>query len=111
MIPVLLLKTKSSPTDSYEEQFRAATVAADDGGRSFEPYFVPVLQHRLEEAGMNTVRQLLKEQRIGGLATSSYGGMIFTSQRAVEAFAKLVGERDGTLCARLCWRKEGESTI
>ncbi|TVY62313.1 Uroporphyrinogen-III synthase [Lachnellula suecica] len=84
--PVLLLKTRSLPHDGYEEQF--------SGGR-FEPVFVPVLEHQLLEAGLKIVRHALEKEEISKLESAKYGGLIFTSQRAVEAFAKLVEEGKG----------------
>ncbi|OTB02388.1 hypothetical protein M426DRAFT_322664 [Hypoxylon sp. CI-4A] len=86
-IPVLLLKTKSTPTDAYEDIF---SIPKD--GFDFDPIFVPVLQHKFEDEGMQQVGNLLREKRISRNADSNYGGLIFTSQRAVEAFAKLVDE-------------------
>ncbi|KAI0198620.1 uroporphyrinogen-III synthase [Astrocystis sublimbata] len=88
--PVLLLKTKSSPTDAYEELF-----STPHDGFEFDPTFVPVLQHRFTEDGLQSVRELLQKKKIGKSEESSYGGLIFTSQRAVEAFAKLVDENEG----------------
>ncbi|KAJ8123195.1 hypothetical protein ONZ43_g793 [Nemania bipapillata] len=88
--PVLLLKTKSSPTDAYEDLF-----STPHGEFDFEPTFVPVLQHCFAEDGLESVRQLLREKRINNSVDSAYGGLIFTSQRAVEAFAKLVDEGQG----------------
>jgi uroporphyrinogen-III synthase len=88
--PVLLLKTKSSPTDAYEDLF---STPRDDF--HFEPTFIPVLQHRFDDDGMKSVRELLQKRRINGGENSDYGGLIFTSQRAVEAFAKLVDEGQG----------------
>lgn len=89
-IPVLLLKTKSTPNDGYEEQFSAVK---EEG--SFEPAFVPVLEHRFLEEGLNTVRELLQKKQIRRDGDAKYGGLIFTSQRAVEAFAKLADEGKG----------------
>ncbi len=93
-VPVLLLKTKSSPTDAYEDLF---STPHDDF--RFEPTFVPVLQHCFEEDGLKSVRKLLHERKINNGVDSAYGGLIFTSQRAVEAFAKLVDEGQGLLPA------------
>jgi uroporphyrinogen-III synthase len=90
IIPILLLKTKSIPHDGYLEQLSAA-----GDGKQFEPLFVPVLEHKFLDEGLNTVRKLLLEKEIGKGEGTKYGGMIFTSQRAVEAFAKLVEERQG----------------
>lgn len=85
-IPVLLLKTKSSPGDAYEDLFSAS----QHDGLSFAPEFVPVLQHTFLDAGMKQVEALLRDRRIGTGPQAEYGGLIFTSQRAVEAFVKLV---------------------
>lgn len=90
-IPILLLKTKSTPNDGYEEFF--GTVK--EGQSSFAPTFVPVLEHKFLEKGLNIVRGLLKRREIGKEEGMKYGGLIFTSQRAVEAFAKLVEEERG----------------
>jgi uroporphyrinogen-III synthase len=89
-IQVLLLKTKSTPNDGYEEQFSAVKE-----GHSFEPVFVPVLEHQLLEEGLSVVRGLLQKKKISRDVDAKYGGLIFTSQRAVEAFAKLVAEGKG----------------
>ncbi|KAH7157210.1 tetrapyrrole biosynthesis, uroporphyrinogen III synthase [Dactylonectria macrodidyma] len=91
-IPVLLLKTRSSPGDSYEDLFSEPQI----NGVSFAPTFVPVLRHCFDDAGMTKVGGLLQDRRIGRGEQHEYGGMIFTSQRAVEAFVKLVqdGMRD-----------------
>jgi uroporphyrinogen-III synthase len=85
-IPVLLLKTRSSPGDSYEDLF--SETSAD--GIGFSPQFVPVLLHQFYGEGMKKVAALLRERRIGNQEHHEYGGLIFTSQRAVEAFVKLV---------------------
>lgn len=94
-IPVLLLKTKSAPVDLYEELFSAC-----DGGR-YAPVFVPVLEHRFNRVAVNEVRQHIVDRGFvpksqQGLAT--YGALIFTSQRAVEAFAEVVEDlrREGS---------------
>ncbi|EDN95258.1 hypothetical protein SS1G_11134 [Sclerotinia sclerotiorum 1980 UF-70] len=102
-IPVFLLKTKSVPNDGYEERFEEVSFNALKYGqremkseRGFEPIFVPVLEHRFMEEGIKVVKRLLKEREVGKEERKRYGGLIFTSQRAVELFAKLVEEgRDG----------------
>ncbi|KAF2845195.1 uroporphyrinogen-III synthase-like protein [Plenodomus tracheiphilus IPT5] len=87
-IPLLLLKTKSAPTDTYEELFRAIHDSR------YAPIFVPVLEHRFKRDALNLVqhhitsRGFVPASQQGGLAT--YGALIFTSQRAVEAFAEIV---------------------
>lgn len=106
-IPVFLLKTKSSPTDAYEELFAASTTTATTPNSedvSFEPSFVPVLEHRFDDEGVAQLRDLLTHRQItndwpqtSGTERSSrsrYGGLIFTSQRAVEAFHKVVCDGD-----------------
>ncbi|OAF56568.1 hypothetical protein VC83_07234 [Pseudogymnoascus destructans] len=88
-IPIFLLKTKSTPHDGYEEFFSATKIA----GHDLTPTFVPVLEHKLLEPGLDTLRQLLRSRRINDTGDEgTYGGMIFTSQRAVEAFTSLVAE-------------------
>ncbi|KAK1657617.1 uroporphyrinogen-III synthase [Colletotrichum godetiae] len=90
-VPVLLLKTKSTPGDSYED-----LLSRKNDGYAFEPAFVPVLHHTFQEQGMATVRDVLQHRGINAGTDASYGGLIFTSQRAVEAFASLVDEKKGT---------------
>ncbi|RFU29119.1 hypothetical protein B7463_g7216, partial [Scytalidium lignicola] len=86
-IPIFLLKTRSSPTDGYEAFF-----SAPNGELKFKPTFVPVLEHKFLDDGLETVGKLLKGRQFGRDSNSRYGGLIFTSQRAVEAFAKLYQE-------------------
>lgn len=82
VIPVLLLKTRSLPHDGYEEYFSTPSFA--DGGRPiFQPQFVPVLEHWPNAKSLAVLEDLLKS----GHLADKYGGMIFTSQRAVEAWA------------------------
>ncbi|KXJ90689.1 uroporphyrinogen synthase [Microdochium bolleyi] len=92
LVPVLLLKTKSTPGDSYEDIFSSTKLAGHPG---FQPIFVPVLQHQFLGDGMRQVRDLLGSRKIGNAPDCAYGGLIFTSQRAVEAFATLVQDDKG----------------
>ncbi|KAJ4375268.1 hypothetical protein N0V83_002354 [Neocucurbitaria cava] len=97
-IPILLLKTKSVPTDTYEELF----LALDD--HAYAPVFVPVLEHQFKQDALNEVQQNITNggfvpKSQNGLAT--YGALIFTSQRAVEAFTAIV----------LSIRREGKHDI
>ncbi|CZR57622.1 probable uroporphyrinogen-III synthase [Phialocephala subalpina] len=95
-IPILLLKTKSVPNDGYYHQFSKLKDAdGERDGLKFEPTFVPVLEHQLIENGMKIFKGYLETKEIGREEEKRYGGMIFTSQRAVEAFAKLVDEGKG----------------
>lgn len=91
-IPVFFLKTKSSPSDSYEELF---STPRDDA--VFKPQFVPVLQHYFESQGVARVTELLRDKKIGVQSECSYGGLIFTSQRAVEAFAQVIQDGKGSV--------------
>ncbi|KAK6608351.1 uroporphyrinogen-III synthase [Botrytis cinerea] len=91
--------TKSVPNDGYEERFEEVSFNAvrygggvEGSERGFEPTFVPVLEHRFVDEGVDEVKRLLKERGIGREEGKEYGGLIFTSQRAVELFAKLVEE-------------------
>jgi uroporphyrinogen-III synthase len=86
-IPILLLKTKSVPVDTYEEEF----TTFENG--QYAPIFVPVLEHRFKQQALDRVRQHIVN---GDFATTNkgtqpkYGAIIFTSQRAVEAFAHII---------------------
>jgi len=99
-VPVLLLKTKSSPTDGYEEYL----CSLNNG--LFRPIFVPVLEHRFKQDSLAWLESMIAK---GGLSCSThfsagsdatgerieqFGGVIFTSQRAVEAFTHVVKAQD-----------------
>ncbi|KAJ5570630.1 Tetrapyrrole biosynthesis uroporphyrinogen III synthase [Penicillium hispanicum] len=97
--PILLLKTRSSPHDGYEEFF---------SHKGYRPSFIPVLEHRFHTENLARVRGLFAsgafetgDSNADGSSQArpkgdqrKYGGMIFTSQRAVEGFAKMI-EEDG----------------
>ncbi|KAH8169023.1 uroporphyrinogen-III synthase hemD domain-containing protein [Sarocladium implicatum] len=96
--PVLLLKTQSGPKDAYLELFSKphSSSSSTDAAHHFSPSFVPVLRHHFRDAELSRVRALLQKRRISAAPDAAFGGMIFTSQRAVEAFASLVEEgKDG----------------
>lgn len=85
--PILLLKTKSSPTDTYEEFF-----STFDEGR-YEPVFVPVLEHRFKQDALDQVRRHITNGEFVSMdrgVPPEYGAIIFTSQRAVEAFTQVI---------------------
>ncbi|KAK0386937.1 hypothetical protein NLU13_5250 [Sarocladium strictum] len=88
--PILLLKTQSGPNDAYLELF--SKPHGPSGSRHFSPSFVPVLRHHFRDEEMDRVRSLLRDRKISRAEDAAFGGMIFTSQRAVEAFASLVEE-------------------
>ncbi|KAK2781946.1 hypothetical protein FQN52_001256 [Onygenales sp. PD_12] len=79
--PIFLLKTKSTPHDGYSEYF----------SKTYNPLFVPVLEHRFRTQNLHRVRDLF----VSGAISKLYGGLIFTSQRAVEGFARVLGEEVG----------------
>jgi hypothetical protein len=83
LTPLLLLKTRSLPSDPYFTHFSSPS-------STFTPSFVPVLEHTPNEANLGRIKILLRERRLG----NEFGGCIFTSQRAVEGFARVVGEVD-----------------
>ncbi|MCJ1239741.1 hypothetical protein MMC14_007739 [Varicellaria rhodocarpa] len=77
--PVFLLKTRSQPTDAYHEYFTSFKTIP-----KCVPISVPVLQHAFPTSSLSTLRSLIL------ILPSQYSGLIFTSQRAVEAFASVV---------------------
>lgn len=91
-VPILLLKTKSTPHDGYEEYF-----SNPENGHCL-PVFVPVLEHRFSEEALKAVESFITDRNLYSSPVSSedpnrdpkYGGIIFTSQRAVEAFSQIV---------------------
>ncbi|KAL1865242.1 hypothetical protein Plec18167_009510 [Paecilomyces lecythidis] len=81
--PIFLLKTKSIPHDGYEEYFSS---------RGYHPTFVPVLEHRFHDENLKIVKDLFTSGQLDEGSGRKYGGLIFTSQRAVEGFARVVEE-------------------
>ena len=69
---VILLKTKSTPSDPYEAEFEQ---------RGVTPLFVPVLTHAM----VNSDELVQKLNRV-----ADFSGLIVTSQRSVEAVADAV---------------------
>ncbi|KAK6334361.1 hypothetical protein TWF730_003574 [Orbilia blumenaviensis] len=86
MKPILLLKTKSTPTDPYDVLLASA---------GYTPIFVPVLQHHAVNG--DVVREYVLS---GGLVpvegsdegVRKFGAIIITSQRAVEALGTILDE-------------------
>ncbi|KAL1956209.1 hypothetical protein VTO42DRAFT_7556 [Malbranchea cinnamomea] len=76
--PVFLLKTRSTPHDGYDEYFSSRA--------GYAPSFIPVLEHKFNDTNLNIVRDLF----VSGKICQKYGGLIFTSQRAVEGFARMM---------------------
>lgn len=96
--PVYLLKTKNSPTDAYEEYFENLS------NGKYKPIFVPVLDHIFRDDALRTLRRSAERFAFAGGSEADgrrkacnnpakkYSGMVFTSQRAVDAFAITVSK-------------------
>ncbi|KAA6413996.1 MAG: hypothetical protein FRX48_02358 [Lasallia pustulata] len=76
-IPVLLLKTPSTPTDPYATYFR--------NHPPFAATFIPVLQHTPIPSALTHLATLLTST---ASSSPTYGALIFTSPRAVSSFAR-----------------------
>ncbi|KAI9369948.1 tetrapyrrole biosynthesis, uroporphyrinogen III synthase [Aspergillus egyptiacus] len=85
---ILLLKTKSSPADGYAEFFSAT---------GYTPTFVPVLAHNFHSANLENIKSLFLSGALNPGPERRYGGLIFTSQRAVEAFADCLAGIDQSI--------------
>ncbi|PYI11576.1 putative uroporphyrinogen-III synthase [Aspergillus sclerotiicarbonarius CBS 121057] len=83
--PILLLKTKSTPNDGYDEFFAQ---------NNYTPTFIPVLEHHFHSTNLQSIHSLLTSGAFTPGSGRKYGGLIFTSQRAVEAFASVLEELD-----------------
>jgi uroporphyrinogen-III synthase len=83
-VPILLLKTRTQPTDSYAEYFTANQ--SSNAEPSFEADFIPVLSHARNRQNLSHLEVLLRQ----GQLKEEYGGIIFTSQRAVEGWSDVV---------------------
>lgn len=88
-IPVILLKTKSTPHDGYEDYFASA-----EEGR-YSPAFAPVLEHQFRKESLKEIAGIYRHGDLGlspkpDGESPKYGGIIFTSQRAVEAITQVI---------------------
>ncbi|OJJ98027.1 hypothetical protein ASPACDRAFT_1889922 [Aspergillus aculeatus ATCC 16872] len=80
--PILLLKTRSTPHDGYDDFFTS---------QNYNPAFIPVLEHHFQTTNLQRVHDLLVSGGFhAGHPNQKYGGIIFTSQRAVEGFAHVL---------------------
>ncbi|KAF2773630.1 tetrapyrrole biosynthesis, uroporphyrinogen III synthase [Teratosphaeria nubilosa] len=100
--PIYLLKTKSSPTDTYHDHF--ATLPTNQ----YHPIFIPVLDHMFRDDALRTLRRSAERFAFAGGSPANpaklrkathnpakkYSGIIFTSQRAVDAFALTILKLD-----------------
>lgn len=105
--PIYLLKTPSLPSDSYEQYFSQCGSSSSSGSSSsYRPIFVPVLEHIFRDDALRNLKRSAERFAFAGgseatarqLATNNpakrYSGMIFTSQRAVDAFGTVVAKLD-----------------
>ncbi|ORY86312.1 hypothetical protein BCR37DRAFT_341890, partial [Protomyces lactucae-debilis] len=70
---VILLKTRSTPSDPYEHIFEE---------NKMQPYFVPVLDHAM--CNLDELRHLCTQ------SSETFSGLIVTSQRSVEALGEIL---------------------
>ncbi len=87
--PIVLLKARAAD-DGYQHRLGIAK-----NGLDYRPIYLPVLDYYFDEKNLGVVRELLESKQFGNDDRQSYGGLIFTSQRAVEAFAHLIREGKG----------------
>jgi len=82
-IPLLLLKTPTSPVDAYTAHFTLPRAHSESSSAAYtyQPVYVPVLEHTHKHAALSPLL------RSSSPTSFPYGGLIFTSARAVEAFA------------------------
>ncbi|KAL8720864.1 MAG: hypothetical protein Q9225_002343 [Loekoesia sp. 1 TL-2023] len=98
-IPVLLLK---NPSSGHEDPYTTHLSSNPPTPISkYQPIYVPVLEHTLYTDPILTI---LDRSLKGGdtelpVTTFAYGGLIFTSQRAVEAFASALAHLSSLLDA------------
>lgn len=90
-IPVILLKSPSRPSDAYEERFTTSSAPVH-----FSPTFLPVFTSRFLPAGITQLRSLIQDGHLAPGPHQQYGGIIFTSQRAVEAFADILSTQSAS---------------
>lgn len=88
--PIILLKTKSTPHDNYSDYFHHPT-------SNYTPTFIPVLSHNFHTERLRSIRELFTSGQLLPSQKNNdrkYGGLIFTSQRAVEGFGRVLAELD-----------------
>jgi uroporphyrinogen-III synthase len=102
-IPLLLLKTRSNPTDPYEVHFSQNPFHPANGGPvvPFQPIFVPVLQHR--HINLDSLESVITSGRLEqDTEAGGYGALIVTSQRAVEALGAVLDRVKGLPTTPFC---------
>lgn len=86
-IPVLLLKTPTSPTDAYTSLFTSPSASSS---YTYQPCHIPVLTHSHHLAPIFSLFDQPGSSAGFGAGSFPYGGLIFTSARAVDAFAHVI---------------------
>lgn len=81
-IPLLLLKTPTGPSDAYTTLF---TTPSPSATYIYSSHYVPVLIHTHHLESLYSLFEATHPSK-----SFPYGGLIFTSARAVEAFAEAV---------------------
>ncbi|KAL9028257.1 MAG: hypothetical protein Q9196_003355 [Gyalolechia fulgens] len=102
-IPVLLLKTPSSGhEDPYTISF--SSNASSSSNYTYQPLYVPVLEHTSYIQPILTILDPFLKGGDTELPNSifPFGGLIFTSQRAVEAFAAAIAHVSSIANANAC---------
>ncbi|MCJ1385685.1 hypothetical protein MMC17_008808 [Xylographa soralifera] len=84
--PLLLLKTRNTPTDAYATYFSTPSAPTPSPSPRLHPTFIPVLHHTLLAPSLSHLHTLLSLPP----STFPYGGLICTSQRAVEALGQVL---------------------
>jgi uroporphyrinogen-III synthase len=96
-LPIILLKTKSTPIDPYHDHFSTHPFGYQNAVQS-TPIFVPVLKH--QNVNLEYLEELVTRGRNSSSNASEqgkYAGIIITSQRAVEAFGTVLEKLGGAL--------------
>lgn len=82
-IPILFLKNRSQPDEQYHDHFISSCLA----DAAFEPIFIPVLRHT--QLNLDVLEKVLAT-KFDADSDTSYGGLIITSQRAVEVLSTVL---------------------
>ncbi|RPA94147.1 tetrapyrrole biosynthesis, uroporphyrinogen III synthase [Choiromyces venosus 120613-1] len=82
-IPILFLKTRSQPHEQYHEYFTSNPL----DNAVFKPLFIPVLKHH--HINLDTLKIHLTT-KFDPADPNSYGGLVITSQRTVEALSSVI---------------------
>ncbi|KAG0637093.1 tetrapyrrole biosynthesis, uroporphyrinogen III synthase [Tuber brumale] len=82
-VPILFLKTRSQPHEQYDEYFTSSPL--DDA--VFKPVFIPVLKHH--HVNLDNLKTHLIDKS-DPTDPNSYGGLVITSQRTVEALSSII---------------------